>query len=173
MNREKDRCCGSKETCLRVSVHEKLQTKLPTVIIIIIIILSHCQSTFWMNASAFLFHDNLSWAFCFHVTDLQKSSISSLYLFEGLPLGQLPSIGLQSVTWDVHLLSWMRAMWPAKVHFLALMTCMMSRTLVFSLSTRLSYDLARKHQSLPFPYFFEWLLGAAPRLWIMSMVSDA
>ena len=59
-------------------------------IYIIIIILSCYQSTCWMKASAFLFHDNLFWAFCFHVTDLQKSSISSLHLFEGLPLGRLP-----------------------------------------------------------------------------------
>ena len=86
-----------------------------------------------MKTSAFLFHDNLYWALIFHVTDLHKLSISSLHLFEGLPLDLLPSMGLQSVTWDVHLLSWRRAMWPAQVHFLALTTCMMSRTLVFLL----------------------------------------
>ena len=32
---------------------------------------------------------------------------------------------------------------------------------------RLSYDLARTHESLPFPYFFEQLLGAALRLQLM------
>ena len=108
-------------------------TSYTIIIITITITLRIYQSTCWMKASAFLFHDNLCYAFCFHVTDPQKSSISSLHLFWGLPSGRLPCIGLQYVTWDVHLLSWRRAMWRAQVHFLALMMCMTSRTLILLL----------------------------------------
>ena len=78
---------------IKKTTRDYLQSQCTQRMVIIIIILSHYPSR-WMKASAFLFHDNLSWAFCFHVTDLQKLSISSLHLFEGLPLGRIPSMGL-------------------------------------------------------------------------------
>ena len=57
-----------------------------------------------------LFHDNPLG----HSIPSRKASISSLYLFEGLPLSQLLFIGHQSVTLDVHFWSAMR---PLDRHF--------------------------------------------------------
>ena len=54
--------------------------------------------------------------------------------------------------------------------FLALMTCKMSRTLRLLLTHPF---FGRTHQSFPLPCFFEQLLGDAPRLWLISRVSDA
>ena len=51
---------------------------------------------------------------------------------------------------------------------MCLITCVMSPSSVFWLSTKLSYDLAGKHQSRTFPYFFERLLGAAAKQWLRS-----
>ena len=88
---------------------------------IIIIILSKYQSTCWIKVSAFLFQNNLSWAFCLHVTDLQKSSISSLHLFNGLPL--------------VDYYPWVSSLLPGmSIYCLTLLTCVMSRILVLLLA---------------------------------------
>ena len=142
------------------------------IIIIIIIILSHSRSTCWMKASL-LSHDNLTWALWFHVTDPQKSPILSLHLFEVLPLGRLPSMGLQSVTCHVHLLSWMWTMWPAQVSFLALMTCMMSRTLVLHL---IHWFVLWSCQGTPIidRYIFLWAAGRRRSEALVNLqVSDA
>ena len=106
-----------------------------TSFIIIIIILGQYRSTCWMKALALFIPMTICLGhFCFHVTDLQKSFTSSLHLFESLSFDRLPSMRLQSVNWDAQLFSWTRATWPAQVHFLAGMTCLMYQTLVLLLA---------------------------------------
>ena len=121
------------------------------------------RSTCWMKASALSLHKNLSWLFCFDVTDPQKASISSLNLFDGQALGRLLSMGLQSVTWDVHLLSWLRAIWPVQVH------CWLEwRAWLHDLALLLTHSFVlwscRTHKLLFSSYFCEQLQGDAPRI---------
>ena len=59
--------------------------------------------------------------------------ISSIQRLLCLPLLLVHSLGVHSVTLWVHLLSCRLARWPAHLHFLVLISCMMSLTFVFSL----------------------------------------
>ena len=128
----------------------------------IITILNHYQSTCSMKASEFFFHNNLSWVFCFHLTDLHKSSISFQHFSEGYLLVDYHS-GVSSLLLGMSIYClkseprdrpksifwvWWRA-WCLKP-FVLLLT----------------------HSFVPWSdqdaSFFEQLLVAPPRLWLMS-----
>ena len=93
---------------------------------------------------------------------------SSLQLFEGLPLARLLSTSLQSVTYDVHQLFSMPALWPVDFHSQVLITSMISQTWLCFWTTHLSCGLPRTHQSLICSIYFRQLPDAVLKLWFVS-----
>ena len=134
-------------------------------IIIIISILSRFLSTCWMRTH---FHDNLSKAFCFHVTDFQKTSTSSLYLFDfslwidNLQLVSTSSLRVLSICCPPCVLYGRQS----------LFTCLDNVGDVANFVLLLAYSffcLSVSHQLLVFPLFFGKLPDAVLRLWLVSM----
>ena len=128
----------------------------------IITILHHYQSTCSIKASEFFFHNNLSWVFSFHVTDLHKSSISSLQFFEVyLLVDYHPGVYSLLLGMSIYCLKGEPRDRPKSI-FLVWWRAWCLKPLVLLLT----------HPFVPWSdqdaSFFKQLLGAPPRLWLMS-----